>query len=59
MLRDVASRELGNRRDVFVYLPPSYAHGARELPVPYMHDGQDLFDEEASHAAVAEGRPRR
>ncbi len=36
-------------RDVFVWLPPSYAtHPARRYPVLYMHDGQCLFDPTAS-----------
>ncbi|HEY8599168.1 MAG TPA: glycogen debranching protein GlgX [Thermomicrobiales bacterium] len=38
------SAELGNVRDLKVYLPPSYAEGDRRYPVIYMHDGQNLFD---------------
>lgn len=36
---------LGNRRGVWLYLPPSFDEnpGAR-YPVVYMHDGQNLFD---------------
>jgi predicted alpha/beta superfamily hydrolase len=45
VLRDVRSPQLHNRRDVYVYLPPSYgAAGDRRYPVLYMHDGQNLFD---------------
>ena len=44
VLRDVESPQLGNRRDVFAYLPPSYGEGERRYPVLYMHDGQNLFD---------------
>ncbi|MCS7059280.1 MAG: alpha/beta hydrolase-fold protein [Meiothermus sp.] len=43
------SPELGNRRDILVYLPPSYPHGARRYPVLYMHDGQNLFDQATSY----------
>ena len=40
-----ASTVLGNRRGVWLYLPPSFDEnpGAR-FPVLYMHDGQNLFD---------------
>ena len=43
-LAGVHSPELGNTRDVQVYLPPSYATSGRHYPVIYMHDGQNLFD---------------
>ena len=49
-LADVESRELGNLRDLFVYLPPSYATSGRHYPVIYMQDGQNLFDPELSFA---------
>jgi predicted alpha/beta superfamily hydrolase len=42
------SPELGNRRDIFVYLPPSYGKGEKRYPVIYMHDGQNLFDQATS-----------
>ncbi|HYC30891.1 MAG TPA: alpha/beta hydrolase-fold protein, partial [Gemmatimonadales bacterium] len=42
--------ELDNRRDVLVCLPPSYRESRRSYPVVYMHDGQNLFDAEASFA---------
>jgi predicted alpha/beta superfamily hydrolase len=45
------SPELGNRRDLLVWLPPSYWAGAkRRYPVIYMHDGQNLFDAAASYS---------
>jgi predicted alpha/beta superfamily hydrolase len=45
VLRGLRSPELGNARDVLVYLPPSYgADPERRYPVLYMHDGQNLFD---------------
>ncbi|MFC5407570.1 alpha/beta hydrolase [Cohnella soli] len=38
------SVSLNNRRDLFVYLPPSYGQDtARRYPVLYMHDGQNIF----------------
>jgi predicted alpha/beta superfamily hydrolase len=48
---DLHSPQLGNQRDLFVYLPPSYATaGTRRYPVLYMHDGQNLFDAATSYA---------
>jgi predicted alpha/beta superfamily hydrolase len=38
------SPQLKNRRDIWVYLPPSAAAGGRRYPVLYMQDGQNLFD---------------
>jgi predicted alpha/beta superfamily hydrolase len=48
--QDVESPRLGNKRDIMVYLPPSYAHSERHYPVLYMHDGQNLFDPATSFA---------
>ncbi|HET7229332.1 MAG TPA: alpha/beta hydrolase-fold protein [Longimicrobium sp.] len=48
VLEGVESPQLGNRRDLMVYLPPSYARGDRRYPVIYMHDGQNLFDRATS-----------
>jgi isoamylase len=50
VLPGVESPELGNTRDIQVYLPPSYQHSGRHYPVIYMHDGQNLFDATASFA---------
>jgi predicted alpha/beta superfamily hydrolase len=44
LLHTLYSPELDNEREILVYLPPSYSHGARAYPVIYMHDGQNLFD---------------
>ncbi|MFO7680305.1 MAG: alpha/beta hydrolase-fold protein [Chloroflexota bacterium] len=41
----VYSPQLENKRDIFVFLPPSYEAGDQTYPVLYMHDGQNLFDE--------------
>ena len=48
VLRDVESPQLGNRRDLFVYLPPSHGSG-RRFPVVYFHDGNNVFDEARAH----------
>lgn len=50
VLRGLESPQLGNRRDVLVYLPPSYVESDRRYPVLYMHDGQNLFDAATSYA---------
>ncbi|MFE5948428.1 alpha/beta hydrolase-fold protein [Streptomyces sp. NPDC056480] len=47
------SPQLGNRRDVTMYLPPSYReNGAKRYPVVYMHDGQNLFDSRTAFGGV-------
>ncbi len=48
VLPEVYSPQLGNQRDILVYLPPSYERGSRSYPVLYMHDGQNLFDDATS-----------
>ncbi len=46
----IASRHVA-AREVQVWLPPSYASSApRRYPVLYLHDGQNVFDAEASGA---------
>jgi predicted alpha/beta superfamily hydrolase len=50
VLQGVASAELGNSRDILVYLPPSYPTANRTYPTIYMHDGQNLFDDATSFA---------
>jgi predicted alpha/beta superfamily hydrolase len=50
VLPEVWSPQLGNRRDILVHLPPSYATGERRYPVLYMQDGQNLFDRATSFA---------
>ncbi len=44
----IRSPQLGNTRDLLVYLPPSYAEGTQRYPVLYLHDGQNLFDARTS-----------
>jgi predicted alpha/beta superfamily hydrolase len=48
----ICSPQLKNKRDVLVYLPPSYEGGHARYPVIYMHDGQNLFDERTSFAGA-------
>jgi predicted alpha/beta superfamily hydrolase len=50
MLKKLPSPQLGNQRDLVVYLPPSYEVSDRRYPVLYMHDGQNLFDRATSYA---------
>lgn len=47
-LSAIASPQLHNKRDILVYLPPSYAHSQKHYPVIYMQDGQNLFDRATS-----------
>ncbi len=47
---DLFSPQLNNRRDILVYLPPSYHTTTRRYPVIYMQDGQNLFDNATSYA---------
>lgn len=37
-------------REILVALPPRYARSGRTYPVIYLHDGQNLFDPDASQA---------
>lgn len=50
ILPDFDSPRLENRRDLLVYLPPSYENSGRRYPVLYMQDGQNLFDAATSFA---------
>src|SRR3954454_17819361 len=54
--RAFRSRVLGNRRDIWVYLPPGYRRFSRtRYPVLYLHDGQNVFDAATSFAGVEWG----
>jgi len=44
---DFESTDLGNSRTVRLYVPAGY-DGDTDLPVLYMHDGQNLFDPDAA-----------
>lgn len=50
VIPQVHSPELGNSRDILVYLPSSYEKTDRPYPVLYMQDGQNLFDPSTSFA---------
>ena len=54
--RRFPSRFLGNRRDVWVYLPPGYRRSfRRRYPVLYLQDGQNVFDAATAFAGVEWG----
>lgn len=40
--------ELNRNRRIWLYLPPDYNTSTKEYPVLYMHDGQNLFDNNTS-----------
>ena len=44
VLPQLSSKQLGNSRDILVWLPPTYLESKQRYPVIYMHDGQNLFD---------------
>lgn len=50
ILSELYSPQLHKRREILVYLPPSYPAANRRYPVVYMHDGQNLFDDSTSFA---------
>ena len=52
-LRNLWSPQLRNRRDIDVYLPPSYTSGV-SYPVVYMKDGQNLSDPVTAFAGTWE-----
>ncbi|NCI46060.1 alpha/beta hydrolase [Sediminibacterium soli] len=43
-----AMPQLNRKRRVWVYLPKGYATSSRTYPVMYMHDGQNLFNEQTA-----------
>ena len=48
--KDFESKILANKRNLSVYLPPSYDnHLSQRFPVLYMADGQNLFDGKTSY----------
>jgi len=56
MVPGVASPQLGNTRQLRIYLPPSYEENkAKRYPVLYMHDGQNLFDAKTAAYGVEWG----
>jgi predicted alpha/beta superfamily hydrolase len=51
-LENVWSPQLRNRRNVDVYLPPSYRNKSLRFPLVYMHDGQNLSDPSTAFAGT-------
>ncbi|MGC8955119.1 MAG: alpha/beta hydrolase [Fervidobacterium sp.] len=52
LIKDFYSPELGNTRNIIVYLPPDYETNQGRYPVLYMHDGQNIFDETTSFSGM-------
>ncbi|MCB9639725.1 MAG: alpha/beta hydrolase [Myxococcales bacterium] len=44
---DFSAKKLQNKRKLIIYLPPGYQGSQARYPVLYMHDGQNLFDDQA------------
>lgn len=42
--------QLNRKRRIWVYLPKGYATSSKIYPVLYMHDGQNLFNEQTAYA---------
>lgn len=50
---NIESKELDNKRDIDVYLPPSYYQNTdKKYPVLYMHDGNNLFYHDIAFGGV-------
>jgi metallo-beta-lactamase class B len=45
---DFGMPQLNRNRKILIYLPPDYTTSGKRYPVLYMHDGQNLFDENTS-----------
>lgn len=48
LAKDFEIPQLNRKRRVWVYLPPGYEKSNESYPVVYMHDGQNIFDANAS-----------
>ncbi len=42
--------QLGRKRRIWIYLPKGYAGSSKIYPVLYMHDGQNLFNQQTARA---------
>lgn len=42
--------QLQRNRRIWIYLPPDYENSKKKYPVMYLHDGQNLFDDQTSYA---------
>lgn len=49
VISDFESKTLGNKRRIWVYLPPGYDGSSERYPVLYLHDGQNCFDDATSN----------
>ncbi len=52
LIKDFYSPELGNKRNIIIYLPPDYENSNDRYPVLYMHDGQNIFDASTSFSGI-------
>ncbi len=51
--KNFKSEFLQNKRDIIVWLPPSYDDNPdRKFPVLYMHDGQNILNPKTSFAGM-------
>ena len=48
--QDFFMPQLDRSRRIWIYLPPDYESSQKYYPVIYMHDGQNLFDQQTSFA---------
>lgn len=49
-MQSIFAPQLGDTRNIWIYLPPDYQQESKRYPVLYMQDGQNLFDDETSFA---------
>jgi hypothetical protein len=54
-IRNIFSPQLGNKRDLVIYTPPSYAENTLKIysNVLLMHDGQNLFNQSTSFGGIS------
>uniref|UniRef100_A0A7C4W954 Esterase n=1 Tax=Fervidobacterium thailandense TaxID=1008305 RepID=A0A7C4W954_9BACT len=52
LIENFYSPELGNWRNIIIYLPPDYENSTERYPVLYMHDGQNVFDKSTSFSGI-------
>lgn len=52
LIKDFYSPELGNSRNIIIYLPPDYETTDKHYAVLYMHDGQNIFDASTSYSGI-------
>lgn len=50
MANDFYMPQLDRNRKIWLYLPPDYETSTKNYPVIYMHDGQNLFDNQTAFA---------